>query len=82
MDRSFSQIKRRHSRLPRNYAEIMAGTFVNEMCLSVRELEVDSNGNSKYTWTKGEDHSRHADTYSMLSAEMMKDAIIEDVYIG
>jgi len=82
MDRSYSQLRIKRVILPENYRDIMAGEFTEEMCMPVRQIELDTKGNPKYEWTKGKDHQRHADTYDMLAFELMQDAIIDEIAIG
>jgi hypothetical protein len=81
LDRSYSQLRTRKLILPVNYRDILDGQFVEEMCMPVRNIVEDSKGNSKYEWTKGKDHQRHADTYDMLAAWLMQESIIDDVSV-
>jgi hypothetical protein len=82
LDRSLSRIKAVKNILPVNYKGICNGEYFKEMMASVRQLETDKKGNQKYSWTKCKDHSRHADTYDMLAAEMMMDNVIDEVSVG
>ena len=82
LDRSYSQLRTRKQIFPSNYREILNGEFSEEMCTPVRQIETDTKGNSRYEWTKGKDHQRHADTYDMLAHELMQDTVIDEIYMG
>lgn len=82
LDRSYSGLRTRKSQLPTNYRDMLGGEWSDEMCVPVRKIEQDTKGNSKYEWTKGKDHARHADTYDMLAFELMQDAVLDDIFVG
>ena len=81
LDRSYSQLRTKKVILPENYRDMLDGQFSDEMCMPVRKIEEDAKGNSKYEWTKGKDHQRHADTYDMLANELMQDSVIDEISI-
>jgi hypothetical protein len=82
LDRSYAHLRMKKVVLPKNYSAILKGEFSAEMCLPVRQVTEDKKGNSRYEWTKGKDHQRHADTYDMLAADLLKDAVLDDVSFG
>lgn len=82
MDRSFSQLRLKKNILPENYDAVLSGEYSSEMCMPVRKMVEDNNGNPRFEWSKGKDHQRHADTYDMLAAIMMADTIIDEIAIG
>jgi hypothetical protein len=71
LDRALQKIKGGRNFLPTNYKALAGGNYVHEMTSSVRKVEQDAKGNTRFIWTKTEDHQRHADVYDMLAAEMM-----------
>jgi hypothetical protein len=82
LDRAYSQFRTKKVILPVNYRNILGGEFVAEICQPVRQITEDAKGNARYEWTKGKDHQRHADTYDMLAAEFLREAVIDDVMVG
>lgn len=82
LDRSFAHLRQKKNILPKNYASILGGQYVNEMCTSVRHVTEDAKGIAKYEWSQGKDHQRHCDTYDLLAAYLMNDAIVDEVFIG
>jgi hypothetical protein len=81
LDRSFAKIRQQKNLLPKNYASILGGHYVSEMCVPVRGVVEDSSGNMRYEWSSGVDHQRHCDTYDMLAADLMADSVIDEVSI-
>jgi len=82
LDRSYSQLRTKRNILPENYASIMDGEYVSEMCNPVRQIEEDAKGNPRYEWTKGKDHQRHADTYDMLAHQLLQGAVLDEITVG
>jgi len=82
MDRAFAQLRRKKNILPENYASILSGQWVKEMCVPVRQIVEDTRGNSRYEWTKGTDHARHADLYDMLAADLMEESLLDGITIA
>lgn len=80
LDRSFAQLRRRKNILPANYA--VMPNYVSEMCGPVREVVEDGRGNPKYEWSKCTDHARHADVYDMFAAELLQEAVLDEVFVG
>lgn len=70
LDKTFSDLKAGLNILPRNFASLLGGEYLQEMLFSVRESVTDNNGNTKFIWTKGKDHHRHADVYDFLAARL------------
>ena len=82
LDRSFAQLRLKKNLLPCNYAAILGGSYVDEMCTPIRRVIEDDRGNQKYEWSKGKDHQRHADAYDMLASMVMAETTIDDISIG
>jgi len=82
LDRSYAALRLKRNTLPENYKQAMGGKYEAEMCGPVRELVEDTKGNTRFEWSKCEDHQRHADTYDMIAADMMTETIIDTVAIG
>jgi len=82
LDRSYADMVKRYNILPANFEAMLGGTYVNELCASVREVIEDSNGAFRYEWSKGVDHHFHADTYDRLAAEMLTDSVLSDVVVA
>jgi hypothetical protein len=82
LDRSFARIKKGKVKLPANYSSILKGEFSEEMCGPVRQIVEDTKGNSKYEWSKCKDHQRHADCYSNIACDLMREAILDDITVG
>jgi hypothetical protein len=81
LDKSFAAFKQRKNRIPENYRVILDGEYGEELCMPVREAIMDAKERRRYVWTKGKDHSRHADTYDLLASEMLNESGFE-VSIG
>lgn len=73
MDRSYAQIQTGRNILPSNYELILNGEYVQEMCMPVREIGEDAQGNPTFEWSKGKDHQRLADVYDYLAWKMLND---------
>lgn len=83
LDRSFAALKKRKTVLPENYDMVLNGEFTSEMCLPVREVDEDiEKGKTRFKWSKGKDHARHADTYDMLAANLMMENLLDEVHVG
>jgi hypothetical protein len=82
LDRSFNRLKTGHNILPRNYAAFCSGEWLSEMCAPVRQVISDAKGNQKFAWSKCKDHSRHADTYDDIAAQLVFVATLGDISIG
>jgi hypothetical protein len=82
LDRAYAALRMSKVVLPANYQEILGGDFVAEMCLPVRQITEDAKGNSRYEWTRGKDHQRHADAYEMLAAGVYEEAVLDDIVVG
>jgi len=80
LDRSFGQLRRRRNILPVNHAAVRG--YVSEMCTPVRQVVEDAKGNTKYEWSKGIDHQRHADAYDMLAADLLAESVLDDITVG
>jgi hypothetical protein len=79
LDRAYSQLKTKKNILPANFKSIFAGAFVDEMISLTRNLSEDNQGNARYEWEGAaeSDHSRHADAYDLLAAEIIMDDVID-----
>lgn len=82
LDRSYAALRLKRNIIPENFKQIFGGKYVDEMCGPVRELVEDAKGNTRFEWSKCEDHQRHTDTYDMLAADMMMETVIDTVAIG
>lgn len=87
LDKSLSKMKAGKNHLPVNFRSILRGSdgrseYVDEMIESVRKEEVDKAGNRRVVWSKGKDHSRHADLYDYLASEMTEAASLSGVTVG
>ena len=60
----------------------MKGAYSKEMCNPIRQIIEDTRGNSRYEWTKCVDHQRHADSYDLLAANLLLEAVLDYVEIG
>jgi len=70
LDKTFSDLKSALNILPSNFRDLLGGEYLKEMLYSVRESVTDKSGNTKFIWTKGKDHHRHADVYDFLAARI------------
>ena len=82
LDRSFAQMRGKRVTLPENFASILGGEYVAEMCGPVRQITEDAKGNQRYEWSKCKDHQRHADVYGMLAANLLEEAVLSDIAVG
>jgi len=82
LDRSFAQLRRRKNVLPENYPMALGGAYVLEMTNPVRQIVEDTRGNSRYEWSKGLDHHRHADTYDMLAADLLEESVLDAIEVA
>jgi Phage terminase large subunit (GpA) len=75
LDRTYGQIKSGKNEIPKNYADILGGTYVDEMIASVREMKMDQSGNAFFSWESSgrPDHSRFADAYDYIACKMIQD---------
>ena len=82
LDRAFASIRGKKNILPLNYTSIMKGAYSKEMCNPIRQIIEDTRGNTRYEWTKCVDHQRHADSYDLLAANLLLEAVLDYVEIG
>lgn len=82
LDKTLSLIKSCKNVLPRNFEGIMSGEYAQEMTESVRQEESDKSGRVRFVWSKCKDHSRHADVYDMLAADMCKNTSLSGITVG
>lgn len=82
LDKTLSIIKACKCLLPVNFEGIMGGEYVNEMVESIRQEESDKSGKVRFVWSKGKDHSRHADVYDMLASEMGHSGTLSGIEVG
>ena len=71
LDKTLAELKAGRNIMPANVESVMGGEFAQEMTVSVRQTETDRSGNTRYVWSKGKDHQRHADVYDYLASTMM-----------
>lgn len=71
LDKTFAEIKKGRTIFPENLDSTINGTFLKEMCGTVRTAERDKKGNVRYIWSKCQDHQRHADGYDYLASTLM-----------
>ena len=71
LDKTFAEIKKGRNIFPENVESAINGVLLKEMCGTVRAAEQDKKGNTKYIWSKCQDHQRHADGYDYLASTLM-----------
>lgn len=85
LDKALSDIKSGKNLIPTNFRAIIKEKYVEEMTISVRQEETLKGGETRFIWTKGIDHQRHADVYDMLARLLLpvggKDAL-SGVFVG
>lgn len=81
LDRSLANLRAGRNLLPENYSGILSGQYLAEMTASVRKQVSDTSGNTRYIWTKCEDHARHADFYDWLAGELAEVTVITKAHV-